>query len=184
MAKEPHDFNTDIAISPDGLTALTGLVNGELCWWDLESGEEIQRSNAHSNYVNYVAYSPDGTILPSAGDDGLVILWDAADRTEINRFDGHKLLWVTALAFSPDGNSILSSGSTEDWEVSELILWDMETGQETMRFEGEDDGINDVAFNPDGSTIFSVSDFAPMREWDIESGEMLRTFEGPEPEEF
>ena len=69
-------------------------------------------------------------LAATAGDDGLVILWDVGTRTEISRFDGHKLPWVSALAFSPDGNLILSGGMAEDWEVGELILWDMETGQE------------------------------------------------------
>ena len=43
VAEEPHILATDVAISPDGRTALTGLVNGDLSWWDLEKGEEVKR---------------------------------------------------------------------------------------------------------------------------------------------
>jgi WD40 repeat protein len=54
---------------------------------------------------------------------------------------------VFALAFSPDGKSLMTGG----WH--ELLLWDVITGKLQNRVNGMPQRIHSVAFSPDGQTV-------------------------------
>ena len=64
----------DTAINPDRMLVFTGLGNGMVELWDLETGQVIFSFEGHNNHVDAVAISPDGTRALSAADDG-GILW-------------------------------------------------------------------------------------------------------------
>jgi WD40 repeat protein len=78
---------------------------------------------------------PLGGVLPRRGarvlSGGLgVKLWDAQTGAPIRTFEGHSL-WVTAVAFSPDGARVLSGGGDKT-----VKLWDTATGALIRTFEG------------------------------------------------
>jgi WD40 repeat protein len=80
-----------------------------------------------------------------------MILWDVETGAIIRRFQGHSDA-VTAVAFSPDGQAVVS-GSLDDT----IIVWDATTGDPLRRFPGHQGNVWDVAFNPDGTQIVSSS---------------------------
>ena len=51
---------------------------------------------------------------------------------------------------------------------------------ELRRFDGHTDKVSSVALSPDGKTALSSSDDRTVRQWDLESGKMLRVFAGHE----
>jgi WD40 repeat protein len=61
-------------------------------------------------------------------------------------------------------------------------LWDAESGRLIHTFEGHTDGVNAVAFSPDGMRLLSgsgsVGEGAELKLWDAASGQLLRTFDG------
>src|SRR5262245_34449914 len=59
---------------------------------------------------------------------------------------------VHAVAFSPDGRTILSGAGGND---GGLTLWDVATGKEVRRFFTGQYNIAAVAFSPDGQTALS-----------------------------
>lgn len=192
-----------LAISPDGQNALTGLFDGSIILWNLETGAEIRRFIGHApgehysikaafSGVNDLAFSPDDKIALSGGHDAIVIMWDVATGQEIRRFEGHSGA-VRTVAFSPDGLTALSGGvSGEELRVpGELILWDVETGREIRRFEGYTEVVMDAAFAPDGKTVIASSGEVDYLDdasegvqmfslfvWDIETGEVVHSIEG------
>jgi WD40 repeat protein/serine/threonine protein kinase len=69
---------------------------------------------------------------------------------------------VNAVAFSPDGTRMVSGGGRPyqypvAQDRAELILWDVATGRELVRFPALQGSVHAVAFSPDGTRIASAS---------------------------
>jgi Caspase domain/WD domain, G-beta repeat/Bacterial Ig domain len=76
--------------------------------------------------------------------------------------------WVWSVAFSPDGNRLLSGGTDKA-----LKLWDAATGRLVRTFKGHAGQTKSVAFLRNGHRIVSGSDDGTMRVWDAETGAQL-----------
>ena len=87
-------------------------------------------------------------------------LWDAATRKQLGRLNGHAGA-VSAVAFSPDGETIASA--SDDGMVG---LWDAATRKQLGRLSGHTDAVSAVAFSPDGKTIASASYDQMVRVWE------------------
>jgi len=83
---------------------------------------------------------------------------------EIRRFEGHTD-WVRSVAFSPDGQTILS-GSADNT----LIWWEAASGRRLRQFEGHTAQIYSAAFSADGKYALSGSADSSVILWDIGSG--------------
>jgi WD40 repeat protein len=75
--------------------------------------------------------------------------------------------WVMSVAFSPDGETIVSGG--DDGTVR---LWDRSGQALGAPLEGHGDSVSSVAFSPDGETIVSGGGNGTVRLWD-RSGQAL-----------
>jgi WD40 repeat protein len=64
-----------LALAPDERHLATGAEDGTVRWWDMNTGAELQRFEAHPGGALGVAVSPDGKELLSCGKDGTVRLW-------------------------------------------------------------------------------------------------------------
>jgi WD40 repeat protein len=96
-----------------------------------------------------------------------------ADITEpIRTFQGHTDS-VKSVAFSPDGNTVISGSSD-----STIKLWNVQTGEEIRTFKGHSDKVYSVTFSPDGNTALSGSRDNTLKLWDIQTGKIIRTFRG------
>jgi WD40 repeat protein len=78
--------------------------------------------------------------------------------------------WVSSVAFSPDGKTLVS-GSHD----GTLILWDVATGKqirsiEDHRLHGRPFEVVSVAFSPDGQRVASASSDQTVRVWEAATG--------------
>jgi WD40 repeat protein len=116
------------AFSSDGKRVITGGEDNQALVWDVAQGQPavIARLEGHSAAVTGVAFSPTGTRAATVSQDHTAILWDPRYKeepggvprgTEILTLKGHANE-VTAVSFSPDGRSILTSSLD-----GTLILW-------------------------------------------------------------
>jgi WD40 repeat protein/DNA-binding SARP family transcriptional activator len=78
--------------------------------------------------------------------------------------------------WSPDGTVFVTEGPEDTGLVD---IRDAETGESVRSFHGHDVDMNDVAFNHDGTMLATTGDDSAARVWDPETGEELRSLEGP-----
>ena len=171
----------DVAISPDGQTALTAAGNelnveriGELILWNLATGEVVQRLAGHEHKVSGVAFASDGQTAISSDFDGVVILWDMTTGKEIRRFEDPAGI-IRRIAFAPDGSTFLTAGNIFDWDIK---VWDVTTGEIIHRLHGHNEQTDSIAYSPDGQYIASGARNGELILWDVETGEEVRRFEG------
>jgi WD40 repeat protein len=120
-------------------------------------------------WVNRVVFASGGKHALAAG--GGVISYDLSNGQM--RFRSFEVQFARqSLALSPDGKSFLTG---HDNDLS-LRLGDVETGKEIAAFAGHTDGIQAVAFSPDGKQVLSGSKDQTIRLWDVATRKELRSF--------
>jgi len=80
---------------------------------------------------------------------------------------------VTCIAFSPDGNQIISS-----FKDKSVQMWDAKTGKQLRELQGHTCEVSSVAFSSDGNQIVSGSEDKSVRVWVTKTGKQLRELYG------
>ena len=130
--------------------------------------------------LSAVALSPDGSrlavALPDREPSGRIAVWDASEGTHLETLDKHKHQ-VTALAFSPEGEYLLSASRDRT-----VRLWDVATFEKrhvlSSRPASEQPAPieHSVAFSPDGAYAVTGGADTSARLWDVETGNHVLTF--------
>jgi cytochrome c len=157
-----------IAISADGMRALTAGFDYSIIEWNVATLRPLRRLIGHEAGVNAVAYLPGGRAV-SASDDGTVAIWDLADGARIRSLTGHGAK-VTAIAVSPDGTLIASAG----WDRT-VRLWTADNGA-ALRTLLHEANVSAVAFSPDGTKLVSAGHDGKVIVWNPVDGTQLLTF--------
>jgi len=179
-----------VAISPDGnyTAAGGGYLNKpvyNLAVWKLVSGELQCHIEIENAIPRSIAFSPDSRFLLSGtqgdatvGQVNDLTLWDIQTCQLVRRFDMNEIEDVTGIAFSSDGQRVITGSAFAN--PNRIILWETSTGKEIRRFTLAGVGfrpIFDVAFGPDERTILG-SDMDSLVLWDVETGEIIRRYSG------
>jgi WD40 repeat protein len=91
-----------------------------------------------------------------------VWVWDANTGEQLRELQGHTGS-VNSIAFSPDGNKIVSGSFDHSVRV-----WDVKTGKQLRELQGHTGSVTSVAFSPDGNKIVSGSEDQSVQVWDAE----------------
>jgi WD40 repeat protein len=144
--------------------------HSELRFWQPATGKELRRADG-PRWPRCLAVSRDGKVLAVGAAIGAVVLLDAASGREMSRFKAGRNFPPFAIAFSPDGKSLVLGGE-------ELCLWSL-AGRPRLvrRFPRTGNSINALALSPDGKHLAAESDFT-VRLWDTSTAKELRRFEG------
>ncbi len=109
----------DVAITPDGLNAISASQDETLQLWSLTSGTEVLQFTGHTDYVTAVVVTSDGLTAVSGSADQTAKVWDIRTGSMICTLTGHTS-GLTAVAVSLDGKYLLT-GSYD----GALKLWDL-----------------------------------------------------------
>lgn len=162
-----------IAVSADGLFAISGSFDTSAIRWSLAKNTAEQVLRFHESAVNAVVVIPGGK-LATGGEDGQVAIWNDGQPSPTTILKGHTAP-VVALAASPDGKWIASAS----WDRS--IRLTPVAGGETKVLQGHQDNVNAIAFTPDGRALVSAGYDLTVRVWPLAKLESPVTTQVPSP---
>jgi WD40 repeat protein len=164
-----------LSFSTDGRTLATGSDDGVVRLWDIPSVEERVALRGHGNAVRSVAFSPDGRRLVSSAQDALIILWDTDRGIPIRSLLEGSANPVRIVGLSPNGRD-LAVGEIGSYPTEVKVI-DLGTGATRTRLTGHSDGVNAVAFSPDGLTLATAGMERGIKLWDLVTGKEMSTLD-------
>jgi WD40 repeat protein len=148
-----------LGISPDGTLLAGGNSQGAIFVWSVESGEAIAELQSGHCEIHCFAFSQDrrrwstprgknmgqGWLLAAGDSGGTVTVWDVG--AELPRSFCRGSQWnVYAVAFSPDGMTLASTGR------GQTKIWDVATGHLLLDV-WSGNWMTDLAYSPDGRKL-------------------------------
>jgi WD40 repeat protein/predicted Ser/Thr protein kinase len=117
---------------------------------------------AHVDFIQAAAFSRDGSKLVTGGADERVVLWDVGDHVAISRQYETDLIVPTAVALSPDNQTLFAGG----WGPN-IRLWNLQKTPEFSTLQGHGSGVNGMALAPDGRALASAGRDGTARIWPL-----------------
>ncbi|RUT06428.1 hypothetical protein DSM106972_026850 [Dulcicalothrix desertica PCC 7102] len=167
-----------VAFSPDGKNIATSHDNGEICVWQVDSGQQITAFRKMATWSNSLVFSPDGETLIVCNQDGIIRLMHIPSGTVRSELHGHTGA-VLSVALSTSGRLLASGG--EDLTIK---IWDMQTLKCLKTLRGHQGWIGAISFDTNAKTstqsysLASGGSDCVIHLWDVQSGEILRTLTG------
>ncbi len=160
-----------VVFSPDGKTLAIGGEDGVVRLWDMNTGNELASSTAHSSSVKSLAFSPDGKKLIVGRKDGTLSLRDRTGN-ELKTLSPQPAA-VNSMGFSPDGN--LLAVSTDDKQVT---LWNTNTWMVFKTLTAQAALANSAVFSSDSKTLATGNDDNTATLWDTSTWKKLKILSG------
>ena len=179
-------FVTGLILSPDGKTLAVGIGVDTVALLDYSTRKQEAVIRRRIGIITSLAFAPDSKSLAVGSGGRVITYWDLdsarAPKPQAAPNAGPALKWearegfgnaVTALAFSPDGKTLVAG----NWD-SRVSLWDVDTGARLTQLGGHAGQVRAVAFSPDGQMIASGGQDETVQLWDARkktAGSVLKT---------
>jgi WD40 repeat protein len=161
-----------LAYAPDGRTLAVG-GHQHVQFVNVADGELVRELPGQTGLVTALAYTRDGAKLAAASgaaaQSGEIRIYGATQDRSTATLIGQKDL-IHALAWSPDGNLLVSAG------YDRLIqVWDAGTGKLLRTLKDHSDSVYGLAFSPDGKLLASAAADRAVKVWNVATGARLYT---------
>lgn len=172
-----------VTFSPDSRLLASGGSDGAVKIWDTQTGQLApppQPPIVYKGGVLRVAFSPDGNLLASAGTDipipaddtrlkdvlteNSLMQWDVVNGWLSKPLADHQKI-VLAIAFSPDGKTLASTGYD-----GRVVLRNLQTGARDTKFKDDELTFTSLAFSPDGKYLVCGGGDGKIKRWQRQNG--------------
>jgi WD40 repeat protein len=147
-------------VSSDGQFIVSGDSQGIVRLWDADAGTVIREIAVHKDTITDLDLSPDRSMVAAATFDRIAVV--ALESGEI--IFSFEQPSIRTVAFSPDGQRVVSGGFRE-----EVLVWDLATGQQQTTLRAErafsDRHILRLAFLPDPRGLVTGATDGRIRLW-------------------
>jgi WD40 repeat protein len=172
-------FVWKVLFTKDGQQLITVGEDRTVRVWDAATGETVRVyrppiGEGSLGALRAAALSPSGELLAVSGytvDDAVYLISLASGQLQ-RVLKGHDNV-VFALAFSPDGKSLVSGSADQT-----ARLWDVATGKCEQVLTGHTDRIMDAAFSQDGKHVATASYDRTVRVWSPATGKRTAELTG------
>jgi WD40 repeat protein len=134
----------------------------------------IQQGVGTPTTINVLSFGKNGTLLSAGKDFGRVVVWDVVSRKFMCALDTGQGI-VSAVAISPDGQTIATAGEGDQFS---LKLWRLPDGQLLNSYHLSEGYLRSVAFGPDGSWLVFSDNTATTRVLDLTTGKRRLELKG------
>jgi tricorn protease-like protein len=145
-------------------------------------------TGGHMALIWRMAFTPDGKFIVTAGDDKVIRVWDWRTSKTVRTIRGQSGPGlegkIYGMALSPDGRWLAVGGIPAIFSGSNYIdigairLYDFASGELKALLKGHLNGVQALAFSPDGKRLISGSADNSAIIWDIETQMLLHRLEG------
>ena len=176
-----------VLFSPDGRFLATASEDGTVRLWSVPDGEKIY-TFTHPNPVWAIDFSPDGRFLVSTDSPanalvgGSIRVWNMQSGEEVLTLENAHAGIIYDVVYSPDGLLIASGGDDSGDDRNNVRLWDAETGEIVADLTNlavsagratHSNWVLTLAFNADGSLLFSTGADNNVLFWDVAEQRLL-----------
>jgi WD40 repeat protein len=150
-----------LAVSSDGLYALSGSYDRTARLWDLTQGKELKCFVGHPGWIRAVALSDDASVVVTASYDGTAMAWNPSTGAPIHLYEGHDDI-IQAVTVSPNGD-LIATGSAD----LTARVWDARKGGLVSQLGGTKMILN-LLMTFDGQHVISVGADRLVTLWRVE----------------
>ncbi|MBD2452007.1 WD40 repeat domain-containing protein [Nostoc sp. FACHB-152] len=167
-----------VVFSPDGrLVSCSG--DNTIKFWDWQRGKLVNSlEEVHSKSVDAIAISPDGKIIISTS--WHIKVADLLNGKEISTLEGNG--YISSLAISPDSkifvNDCYDTIKVREFSKGNFLDWWKLKITTPRLLKGHSGKVNTLAISTDGKTLVSGGEDKTIKVWNLQTGELKRTFLG------
>jgi WD40 repeat protein len=174
-----------IAFSPDGqrLASVSTLRLGDkttvksvglLQLWSVGMGAKLGEGRVDKAIFGDIAWDPQDRFMATTSSDGTIRLWDSRTAKASRPFVTEESV-PGRLAFSPDGNKLLTGSALPPFHAHVYFVPD---GRKLLTFAEHASEISTVAIAPDGRTAVTIgTDANEILLWDVATGQVRQRLE-------
>ena len=139
----------DVVFQPGG--SLIAAGGQTLRLWDSATGTEADA--IRTGTVSLLAFSPDGEQVAVVNDSDNLQIWNIATGAEVASLSGWHSGGVNAVAFNPDGTTLVSGGGDAFGSMGGISLWNIDSQVQLANLSAQNGPVQTMAVSPDGVTI-------------------------------
>ncbi len=152
--------------SQDGQVLASSSDDQTVRLWQIETGTFLRQIRTRPRLGGPVAFN--GETLATSSEMGAILLWNQKTGQQTRIWQGYTNR-IEALAFSPDGSMLVSSGTD-----LKLRIWDVDNGRSQVIFTEHGSWTGCLAFHPGGTHLATGSYDHTVRLWELYSGQCVQ----------